>query len=263
PPQIGELIWWLAILTMTFGNVVGLLQQNIKRVLAYSSIAHSGYMLVAVAALVTVVPEAIAGQTDYHSLALRGVLFYLFAYGLTNIAAFGVLSLLPARVEQVGSSAETFDEIAGVGRRHVGLGLAMSIACFSLIGIPLTIGFVGKVLLIQPALHAGLGTLVVALVANSAVSAAYYLRIVAALFLRPADESGSKIPPRCAWSLPIRLAIFCSVVGMLLLGAYVPAVNRMVDRAQAATQIQLPGAVSVAGASGVVTARASGDLRVP
>jgi NADH-quinone oxidoreductase subunit N len=249
----------MAILTMTFGNVLGLLQQNIKRVLAYSSIAHSGYMLVAVTALIT----AGAGAATYQTMALRGVLFYLFAYGLTNIAAFGVLSLLPARTEQVGSSAETFDEIAGIGRRHVGLGLAMSVACFSLIGIPLTVGFVGKVLLIQPALQAGLGTLVVALVANSAVSAAYYLRIVAALFLRPADETGSRIQPRCAWSLPIRLAILCSVVGVIVLGSVVSAVNRMVDRAQSAAQIELPPGVAVAGTASDVTARAGGDVQVP
>ena len=229
PPEIGKLLWWIAVLTMTFGNVLGLLQQNIKRVLAYSSISHSGYMLVGVTALVT------AGVSTDN--ALRGILFYLAAYGLTNIAAFGVLSLLPASRPQAGSSAETFDEISGLGRLNVGLGLAMSVACFSLIGIPLTVGFVGKVLLIQPALQGHLISLVVVLVINSAISAAYYLRIVAALFLRPvAIGSGSAVASR---PLPIMGAIAFSVLGVLLLGAAIPLTDWMVGRAGRAADMNL------------------------
>jgi NADH-quinone oxidoreductase subunit N len=230
PPEVAKLIWWIAILTMSFGNVLGLLQQNIKRVLAYSSIAHSGYMLVGVAALLSAGDSA-----SLQEMALRGVLFYLAAYGLTNIAAFGVLILLPGRTGQPGTSAETFEEIAGLGRNNVALGLAMSVACFSLIGIPLTVGFIGKVLLIQPALQAGLFGLVVILVLNSAVSAVYYLRIVATLFLRPVP-AGPEKPATC--SFPISAAILCSVAGMLLLGAVVPCVNRMVDRAASAAELQ-------------------------
>src|SRR5215208_3134366 len=178
PKQMGWLLWALAALTMTAGNVLGLLQNNVKRVLAYSSIAHTGYMLVGAAALARVVDGNPIGPR-----ALSGILFYLAAYGLMNASAFGVLMLLPSRDGE--GSAETFDDLAGQGRRHVGLGLAMAVACFSLIGIPLTVGFAGKVFLIVPALRGGMTILVIILVINAAISAAYYLRIVAALFLRP------------------------------------------------------------------------------
>jgi NADH-quinone oxidoreductase subunit N len=228
-PRLGELLWWIAVLTMCFGNVLGLLQKNIKRVLAYSSVSHSGYMLVGVTALVT------AGVSS--DLALRGVLFYIAAYGLTNIGAFGVLALLPASQPQVGSSAETFDEISGLGRQNIGLGLAMSAACFSLIGIPLTIGFVGKVLLIQPALQGHLYSLVAILVINSAVSAAYYLRIVGALFLRPATSAVNRTSePK---PLPVLSAIICSALGILVLGAVIPLTDRMVNRAGRATNMNV------------------------
>jgi NADH-quinone oxidoreductase subunit N len=225
------------VLPMTFGNVLGLLQENVKRILAYSSISHSGYMLAGVAALVT----AGANAADYQSMALRGVLFYLAIYGVTNIAAFGVLSLLPARRPEEGSSAETLDEIAGQGRLHVGLGLAMAVACFSLIGIPLTAGFSGKVLLIWPAYQAGLTGLVIILVVNSAISAVYYLGIVAALFLRPLSQPAGRetAAEPAAWPLPVIASIACSVTAMLLLGAAVPLINQMVTRVQTATQLEI------------------------
>jgi NADH-quinone oxidoreductase subunit N len=237
--QIGQLIWWIAVLTMTAGNILGLLQRNIKRVLAYSSIAHTGYMLVAVAALVTTG----AGDSTYQITALRGVLFYIAAYGLTNIAAFGVLILLPGRSGEIGTSAETFEEIAGLGRKHVALGLSMAVACFSLIGIPLTVGFIGKVLLIQPALQARLTGLVVILVINSAISAAYYLKIVATLFLRAADDTAAAPPPGST-SAPVHAAIVCSVMGILALGAVVPLTDRVIYRAQKATQLNIPITIS-------------------
>jgi NADH-quinone oxidoreductase subunit N len=237
PPQIGELLWWISVLTMTCGNVLGLLQQNVKRTLAYSSIAHSGYMLAAVAALVT------AGQTatQYQVLALSGILFYLLAYGLTNVGAFGVLSLLPGRTNEPGSSAETFDEIAGTGLRHVGLGLAMSVSCFSLIGIPLTAGFMGKVLLIRPALQAGLSGLVVILVINSAISAAYYLRIVATMFLRPQvipPGTATPLAERHDWPVPVLGAIAASLLAVLLLGF--PMANSAINRSISAAGMEIP-----------------------
>ncbi|HEX3984905.1 MAG TPA: NADH-quinone oxidoreductase subunit N, partial [Acidisoma sp.] len=178
-PHIVKLLWILAALTMTVGNVLGLVQINIKRVFAYSSIAHSGYMLVGVTALVS------ATSYENQSSALQGILFYLTAYGLMNVAVFGVLILLPGRSTQPATSAETFDDIAGLGREHTLLGLAMAVSCFSLIGIPLTIGFFGKFFLILPAWKANLTGLVIILIINAAISAGYYLRIVGAMFLAP------------------------------------------------------------------------------
>jgi NADH-quinone oxidoreductase subunit N len=153
---------------------------------------------------------------------------------------------LPAREEKPGSSAETFDDIAGLGRDYVGLGLAMSVSCFSLVGIPLTVGFVGKVLLIQPALQAGLYSLVAILVINSAISAGYYLRIVATLFLRPRSVAPGTVerPATGRWPLPTTLAICASLAAMLLLGADVPLVNRAVYRVQMAGQLDLQPAVN-------------------
>ncbi|HEV8379347.1 MAG TPA: NADH-quinone oxidoreductase subunit N [Tepidisphaeraceae bacterium] len=237
PRQMGWLLWALAALSMTVGNVLGLLQSNVKRVLAYSSIAHTGYMLVGAAALARVVDGAPVGPS-----ALSGILFYLAAYGLMNAAAFGVLMLLPSRDGE--GSAETFDDLAGQGRRHVGLGLAMAVACFSLIGIPLTVGFVGKVFLIVPALRGGMTILVIILVVNAAISAAYYLRIVATLFLRPAptaEQEGAVMisaPMGQARQPSVLLAVIGSVVATLIFGTIPQATELLLDQAMTAAKIE-------------------------
>ena len=114
PLPIGKLIWIIAVLTMTVGNVLGLLQQNVKRVLAYSSIAHSGYLLVGVATIATAQASA-----DVPTLAMRAVLFYLTAYGLMNTAAFGVLMMLPAKPPPDTDEVDQRQE--DVGRQQIGL----------------------------------------------------------------------------------------------------------------------------------------------
>jgi NADH-quinone oxidoreductase subunit N len=231
PPQIAKLIWVLAVLTMTVGNVLGLLQLNIKRVLAYSSIAHSGYMLVGVAALCYALADPDpAEQMSVQQEALQGVLFYLAAYGIMNAAAFGVLMLLPSRDNKPATSAETFEDIAGAGRKHVALGLAMAVACFSLIGLPLTVGFFGKYYLISPALRGHNYWLVALTMMNAAISAGYYLRIVGAMFLRtePAPRAlATNVAPAEIHSLPVTMAISLSVAGTLLFGTILPATQRL------------------------------------
>ncbi len=231
PPQIAKLIWVLAVLSMTIGNVLGLLQLNIKRVLAYSSVAHSGYMLVGVTALCYSASEANLGvRSELQQQALTGVLFYLAAYGIMNAAAFGVLMLLPSRDNKPATSAETFEDIAGSGRQHVVLGLAMATACFSLIGLPLTVGFFGKYYLILPALRGGNTWLVVLTMMNAAISAGYYLKIVGAMFLRPeAAPRAEARSPMAIHSLPVSVAIGLSVVGTLLFGTMLPATKRLND----------------------------------
>lgn len=222
PATLVKLLWVIAVLTMTFGNVLGLLQTNLKRLLAYSSVAHSGYMLTGIATLagayLTAGQDRSAVQTD----ALAGVIFYLTAYGIMNAAAFGVLMLLPARDGRAGTSAETIEDIAGQGRRHVGLGLCMAVACFSLIGIPLTVGFWGKVLLIKPAFSGGNNWLVVIIMINAAISAAYYLRIIATMFLRDPVSDAVEPAGGLRYPLPITAAIGISVFGTLLLGTVLP-----------------------------------------
>jgi NADH-quinone oxidoreductase subunit N len=277
PDAIFKLLWVLAILTMTFGNALGLLQFNIKRVLAYSSVAHSGYMLVGLTALLAARSGAGAGASDAEGIqqqALTAVLFYLAAYGIMNTGAFGVLMLLPGRADVQGrfgadgevlptaGSAETFEDIAGSGRRHPTLGLAMLVCCLSLTGLPLTIGFFGKVLLIKtawaamanPTYHLMMAWLVVATVVNAAISAAYYLRIVAAMYLR-ADSTQTAFnrapaaaPPPALASWPVTVAVVLSVVGTLFFGIWLPGTDMLTRKAQNAAQIpssQTPGLQTV------------------
>lgn len=252
-PNGTGVLWILAILTMSVGNVLGLLQYNVKRVFAYSSIAHTGYMLVALAALATgqfVTPSA----ELMRATGLQAVLFYLAAYGVMNIGAFGVLQLLPSRDGK--GSAETFEDLAGTARKHVGLGLAMAVCCFSLIGIPLTIGFMGKLMIIKPALAAASATLkpgvvpvrsamtwlIVITMANAAVSAAYYLKIVATMFLRTEESAQPAARPPLAVfarpAIPIVLAVVVSVVATLLFGTVPPATERLGAAVVKASQIE-------------------------
>jgi NADH-quinone oxidoreductase subunit N len=258
PPSVVTLIWVLAVMTMTVGNVLGLLQSNVKRVLAYSSIAHSGYMLVAVATML-----AASDNRAVQIEALQGLMFYLGAYGIMNTAAFGVLMLLPARpriepnppIVETIPAAETFDDLAGTGRDHPGLGLAMAIGCFSLIGLPMTVGFWGKFYLIRPALRGGDNWLVIVTMVNAAISAAYYLRIVAAMFLRPSPSlepaggmesvdpnmSASQVitnlpAPR---SIPVLTAVILSAGGAILFGT-LPAATNYLTNAAASARFEKP-----------------------
>jgi NADH-quinone oxidoreductase subunit N len=257
-PDGTGLIWVLAILTMTVGNVLGLWQYNVKRVMAYSSIAHSGYMLAALAALAASQFMG-TGATADHNSGLQAVLFYLAAYGVMNVGVFGVLQLMPSRDGK--GSAETFEDIAGKGRHHVGLALGMSVCLFSLIGIPMTVGFIGKVLIIKPALAAAVANtvpgatsikgamtwLVVAVMVNAAISAGYYLRIVATMFLRSEETTHHGVqhlqhqevvhyagphmdPVYQRPAMPIFVAVVLSVAGTLALGV-VPQATRVLGNA--------------------------------
>jgi NADH-quinone oxidoreductase subunit N len=241
PEQVIKLLWILAALTMTVGNILGVAQiSNVKRVLAYSSVAHSGYMLAGVTALIGASDQGIQKQ------ALEGVLFYLMAYGLMNIGAFGVLILLPSRDNLPATSAETFPDLTGAGRRHPLLGLAMAVSCFSLIGIPFTVGFFGKLFLIVPTFQAGFNWLGIILVVNAAIACAYYLKIVAVMFLQTesgdsrvaADSSSTPLLPHVHYPLPVLLSVGISMVGVLWLGVVWPATSRMADRAGTAVQME-------------------------
>ena len=274
------LLWVLAILTMTVGNVLGLLQYNVKRVMAYSSIAHSGYMLAALAALAA--SQFVGGGATDRNSGLQAVLFYLAAYGLMNMGVFGVLQLLPSRDGK--GSAETFEDIAGKGRHHVGLALGLSVCCFSLIGIPMTIGFMGKLMIIKPALAAALTQtapgatsvraamtwLVVMVMINAAISAGYYLRIVATMFLRSEDTTHHGVhhaqhhepvhyagphmdPVYQRPALPIFLAVVLSVAGTLLFGIVPQATQLLGNSAVGASRMEADIPHTVPQAAGVPT----------
>jgi NADH-quinone oxidoreductase subunit N len=168
----------VAVLTMVIGNVMALAQRNVKRLLAYSSIAHAGYVLVGLA----------AGTTGGYA----GALFYLLVYALMNIGAFGVMALLEWDGKE--GREQTLSSLAGIGNRRPVLGTAMGVFMFSLIGFPPLGGFVGKYLVFAPAVSAGLTWLVVIAVLMSALSAYYYLRVVYVFWMQSAEEVDATDP---------------------------------------------------------------------
>jgi len=179
------MIWAAAILSMCLGNLGALRQTNIKRMLAYSSIAQAGYVLVAFAAL--------------GAQGASAVLFYLAAYVAMNIGAFAVISHWAHREERYVE----LKDYAGLGFRFPWLGFCLSVFLFSLIGVPLTGGFFGKLYVFQAALHAHLIGLTVIALLNSALAAYYYLRVMVYLYMRPQEQ-----PIECApFTAPLWLAV--------------------------------------------------------
>jgi len=166
----------LAAVTMTGGNIVALVQTNTKRMLAYSSIAHTGYILAAVAA-------SGAGTS-----ATAAVLFYVFAYGVMNLGAFACLLYFDTE----GSRGATLDELNGFGRRHPLGAFAFFVFLISLTGIPPTVGFVAKVFVILPVLDAGYAWLAVLIALNAVLAAFYYLRVVVHMYMHD-GETGAPI----------------------------------------------------------------------
>jgi NADH-quinone oxidoreductase subunit N len=189
----------LAVLTMTVGNLGALRQDNVKRLLAYSSIAHAGYLLVGVVAIAVVGADA------------RGPLvYYLVAYTFTTVGAFGVVAWIGSK----GDERLMVDDWAGLASRHPGVALAMTIFMLSLGGIPPTAGFFGKFYVFRAALEKPtLVWLVVIAVLNSVVSVFYYLRVVTAMYFR---EAGREARPLRGWS--VSLSLILAAVGVLVIG---------------------------------------------
>ncbi len=181
-------LWVIAAVTMCLGNLLALLQDNLKRLLAYSGIAHGGYMLIGilVACSVPDARTAAAGQTI--NTGMDSLLFYLVAYGLMTVGAVAILSHLAFGDKPV----ETVDDLAGLGRTHPVAAAALAVCFFSLIGLPLTAGFYGKFKLFFDAFSAPTATpmknlyrvIVVLGAVNAAVAAVYYLRVIGVLYLR-------------------------------------------------------------------------------
>jgi len=161
------IMWVAAFLTMTVGNIIALAQDNVKRMLAYSSIAHAGYILLGF----------VAGT----NLAQAGMLFYLMAYAFMNIGAFAVVALLCKKGEEFNS----ISDFSGLGFKYPALGFVMSVFLFSLAGIPPTGGFMGKFYIFTEALRSGYVWLVIAAGVNSVVSIYYYLRVVVVMYFEP------------------------------------------------------------------------------
>lgn len=196
----------LAALTMTLGNLVALTQTNVKRMLAYSSIAHTGYMLVGLAAYA-------AGRIE----GLEGLLYYGAAYSFMNLGAFAVIAALQKRAG-VTSNLDTF---AGLGRREPLLGILMTLFLLSLTGIPPTAGFFAKAYVILAAVQAGqtnpaLSALAVIAVLNAAAAAFYYLRVVVYMFMRePQSEQPALSHGRLLWGGLVAATILTIVLGLI------------------------------------------------
>lgn len=194
----------LAVLTMSVGNLLALAQTNLKRMLAYSSIAHAGYLLVGVVA-VSSFASARAG--------ISAVLYYFIAYALMTMGAFAVASLMAHE----GTENNLIDQLAGLGTRSPHAAAMMTVFMLSLAGIPATAGFLGKFFLFNAALQQGAIGLFLALVLaiNSVVSAFYYLRLIVVMYFRPAELP---VLPRPGWGLQVAIAL--CMVGSLVFGMY-------------------------------------------
>ncbi|RPH35186.1 MAG: NADH-quinone oxidoreductase subunit N [Chloroflexi bacterium] len=196
----------LAVVTMTFGNVVALTQTNVKRMLAYSSIALTGYILAGLAAYAAAPSEAVAVQ------AVEAVVFYLVGYSVMNIAAFAVVGMLQRDVRRYGGLAS----FAGLASRQPALAAAMTVLLLSLTGIPPTVGFFAKLYILLATVDAGLVWLAIAIALNAALAAFYYLRVVVYMYMRDPEAE----PAEVERSGVGRLALILSVAGVILLGIF-------------------------------------------
>ncbi len=201
------IIGGLAALTMIFGNLLAIIQSSIKRLLAYSSIAHVGYLLLAF------VPygrgSAIMGESAI-SDTITATLFYLVAYGLTSFAAWGVV----IAAEQKEGRGLALRDYAGLGRKYPWLGLAMMAAMFSFTGIPLTLGFWGKFYIFQAALQGGAVGLALLGLLTSLISAYYYLRVLVIMYMQPGEEAPVH---QNTW---VNLVTIASAAAVVLLAAF-------------------------------------------
>ncbi|MFG0326685.1 MAG: NADH-quinone oxidoreductase subunit N [Phycisphaerales bacterium JB037] len=191
PEPVWMTLWVMAVLTMTVGNVLALMQRSVKRLLAYSSIAHSGYILVGVIA-----GPPTGENASFADNGLAAVLFYLLVYGITNLGAFAVVSMLERR-NAAGDAEEidSFDALKGLCRTNPVLGWTMVLCGLSLLGLPPLLGFFSKFVLFSAGISAGEYLLVVIMGLNSAIAAFYYLRLIGAPLLEEPAADRPQIAP--------------------------------------------------------------------
>jgi NADH-quinone oxidoreductase subunit N len=192
-------LWMVAALTMTVGNMIALVQNNIKRMLAYSAIAHAGYIIVGMAAS----PSPQAGGA---------ILYYLLGYAFTNLGAFAVVVAL----ERGGEPHDLITDYRGLARSHPGLAAAMALFMLSLAGVPPLAGFVGKFYIFAAALNAGLVWLVIIAALNSVVSAYYYIGVIVAMYMQEGGVAVERMSARPG----LLVSVVVAVIGVLLIGLY-------------------------------------------
>ena len=193
------MVWLCALLSMTVGNFAALLQNNVKRMMAYSSIAHAGYVLVALAA--------------HSEIGTASAMFYLAAYACMNLGVFAVVVHLSGK----GERHLSVDDFSGLAQRQPVTAALLTILLLSLVGVPLTAGFSGKFFIFKAALQSNLIWLTVLGLLNSAVAAYYYLRLVVLMYMREPGEVTRDIAP-----LPptLQVALLLPVIGTFVLGIF-------------------------------------------
>jgi NADH-quinone oxidoreductase subunit N len=189
----GEILWFIAVLTMTVGNIVALVQDNIKRMLAYSSIAHAGYILVAF----------VTGER----LLASSIIYYLIVYTFMNIGAFTCVILLGRK----GEENVDIESYAGLAGRHPFIALSMTIFMFSLTGVPPLAGFMAKFYVFSTAIKAGYTWLAIIGILNSVIAAYYYLRVVMFMYFREPTKEIGKIEIAPAYILVILISIWAVI----------------------------------------------------
>ncbi len=192
---------WLAVITMTVANLIAGQQESVKRMLAYSSIAHAGYLLVGVVSCMHSAPDGAST-----------VLFYLLTYTVSTAGAFGTLILCGSRNKE----AVTYEDLAGIGRRHPAVALAFSLFLVSLAGLPPTAGFFGKWFVFRAAIDSGFYAVTVIAFLNSVLAVYYYLRVMVFMYMRePAAGAPVAVPMRSSY---VTAALLLSAILVVLLG---------------------------------------------
>lgn len=216
-PAWHDMVWWLAVITMIGGNLFALAQRSLKRMLAYSSVAHAGYLLVAV--------------TSGTSVGTSAFLVYVVAYTLMSVGAFAVLSAKGRR----GESDVLIDDLAGLAARRPWLAFALAVCMLSLLGFPGTAGFIGKWYIIIAATGAGQNVLAAILVLTSVVSAGYYLPVIMAMYMKPEPIEAAHVDVVLdRWG---RAAVAVAVAALLVFGVWP---NRLFDLARSAGESVRP-----------------------
>jgi NADH-quinone oxidoreductase subunit N len=202
--------WVLAVLTMFAGNLGALVQTNVKRLLAYSSIAHAGYILVAFAAVTYLAGNSEEGAAP----AYAAVLFYLVSYALVKLGAFTIVSQLGGFNEKNLS----LDDYAGLGQRQPVAAAVLSLFLLSLLGLPVTAGFFGKFYVFKAAVNSHLIALAVLMAINSVIGAYYYLRLIVVMYMR--EPSAGLVPEVVGFPLSVNVVLAITALGTVYFGLF-------------------------------------------
>jgi NADH-quinone oxidoreductase subunit N len=213
--------WILAVVTMFAGNLGALVQTNFKRLLAYSSIAHAGYILVAFAAVTGMTGSDTSGLLG-GAPAYTAILFYLLSYALVKVGAFTIVSQLGGKDEKY----VTLEDYAGLSQRHPWAAAALSLFLLSLLGLPVTAGFFGKFYVFKAAINSKLIWLAILMALNSVIGAYYYLKVIVAMYMRDSSEDAAAAKPM-SFPLTVNIVLAVSAIGTIYFGLFPNQVLRL------------------------------------